>query len=373
MRSVVAVCGDPGGANAVAPVLKLLTRQARVTVRALAYNEARGLWAEQGIAVEDLPSDLSHSAIIDTLREASVGLLLTGTSMNSVELEKQFIAAAHEVGLPSLAVLDFWSNYKSRFSDPNGDLVYLPDRIAIMDDDARTEMIREGIDSTLLVVTGQPAFDSLASDREAFTAERRTLMREELGLGRDDLVVLFASQPLAQVCGVDPSNQRYPGYDERKVAKSLVTALERITDRAERPITLVIRPHPRESLDSFSEYRSDAVRISVSNKGSGREMAMAADLVTGMNTNLLLEACYLGCIVVSLQPGLRLPDVLPTNRSGLSRPVYREEEIEPVLEEMLLHSEARTAAKARLAGLQFDGSAAQRVLELAYRMTGLEV
>lgn len=372
MRSVVAVCGDPGGANAVAPILKLLEHQPRVTVRALAYNEASSLWAEQGIPVQALPSEVSREAIISILSEDSVGLLLTGTSMNSVELEKQFIAASHEVGLPSLAVLDFWSNYRSRFSDSNGNLVYLPDRIAIMDNDARNEMVKEGIDSSLLVVTGQPAFDDLRSFYEAFTTERRLFIREELGLGGDDLVVLFASQPLADLCGTDPSNPRYPGYDERKVLTSLIAALEKIMARVGRPITLVIRPHPRESLHTFSEYGSDSVRISISNKSLGRDVAMAVDLVTGMSTNLLLEACYLGCIVVSLQPGLCLPDVLPSNRSGLSRPVYRDEQLEPVVEEMLIQSEARAAARARLTQLQFDGGAAQRVMDLAYRMGGLE-
>lgn len=372
MRSVVAVCGDPGGANAVAPVLKLLARQARVAIRALAYNEARSLWAEQGIAVEDLPSDISRSDIINTLSEASVGLLLTGTSMNSVELEKQFIAASHQVGLPSLTVLDFWSNYKSRFSDPNGDLVYLPDRIAIMDDDARNEMVREGIDSSLLAVTGQPAFDDLTSYREAFTAQRRTRLRQEFKVGSDDLLVLFASQPLAQVYGADAANPFFLGYDERKVTTALISALEQIAVRADRPITLVLRPHPREGLDSLRDYRSATVHISVSTSGSARDLAMAADLVTGMNTNLLVEACYLGCIVVSLQPGLGRPDALPTNRSGLSRPVYREEDIEPVLEEMLIHSDARAEARAHLTQLQLDGGAAQRVAELAYRIIGLE-
>jgi hypothetical protein len=373
MRSVVAVCGDPGGANAVAPVLKLLAHQARVAVQAFAYNEARSLWAEQGIAFVDLPSDITGSAIINTLSETSVGLLLTGTSMNSVELEKQFIAASHEVGLPSLAVLDFWSNYKSRFSDQNGNLVYLPDRIAIMDEDAGTEMVREGIDASLLTVTGQPAFDDLASYRKAFTGERRTQLRHELKSGSDDLVVLFASQPLARLYGADATNPLYLGYDERKVLTMLIAALERIAERVARPITLVIRPHPRESSDTFAVYRSDVVRISISTNEPARDVAMAVDLVTGMNTNLLVEACYLGCIVVSLQPGLCRPDVLPTNRSGLSRPVYRDEDIEPMLAELLIDGEARAAASARLAEHHFDGGAAQRVAALAYRMIGLEV
>src|SRR5437773_8611144 len=117
MRSVVAVCGDPGGANAVAPVLKLLASEARVAVRALPYNEAISLWTSQGIEIEALPANIQRIDIVEFLRETTIGLLLTGTSMNSLDLEKQFIAASCEIGVPSLAVLDFWSNYRRRFTN----------------------------------------------------------------------------------------------------------------------------------------------------------------------------------------------------------------------------------------------------------------
>src|SRR5437016_260504 len=134
MRSVVAVCGDPGGANAVAPVLQLLVKEARVAVRPMPYNQAVSLWTNHRIKIEPLWPDLDRAGIIELLREPTAAFLLTGTSMNSLEFEKQFIAAAREVGLPSLAVLDFWSNYRRRFSDKDETLIYLPDRIAVIDE-----------------------------------------------------------------------------------------------------------------------------------------------------------------------------------------------------------------------------------------------
>jgi hypothetical protein len=340
----------------------------RVHVRALAYNEACDLWKKKGILVETLPINIKASMILNALRHPSVGLLLTGTSVNSVELEKQFVAAAREVGVPSLAVLDFWSNYSARFSNSNGELVYLPEQVAIMDDDARREMAEEGIDSSRLVVTGHPAFDDLASCRLRFTVAKRAKIREGLGIEPNGLAVLFASQPIAEVYGPDAANPRFLGYDEVKVAKALIRALEGIAVRAARPITLVIRPHPRENLDSLCHYRSDVIRILVSTEGSSRDLAMAVDLVSGMNTNLLVEACYLGCLVVSLQPGLRGRDVLPTNRSGLSQPIYHRDEFEPIIEKILLEKEVRAARLSRVAGFEFEGGAAERVADLAYRM-----
>ena len=101
-------------------------------------------------------------------------------------------------------------------------------------------------------------------------------------------------------------------------------------------------------------------------------LIQSAELVTGMTTVLLVEACYLGCLTVSLQPGLILPDPLPTNRLGISRPVYVEEQMKPVLEGMLLDEATRTEARKRLANFRPSGNASLKVAELAYEMIGME-
>ena len=59
---------------------------------------------------------------------------------------------------------------------------------------------------------------------------------------------------------------------------------------------------------------------------------------------LLVEACLLGCVVLSLQPGLRLADALPTNRWGVSQGVYYEKDIEPALESLLFDEQVRAEA-----------------------------
>ena len=372
MRSVVAVSGDPGGANALAPVLKLLSKQARVAVRAFAYNEAVSLWTNRGIECEPFPTRTDRAAITHLMSESNTGLLLTGTSMNSLEFEKQFVAAARDIGLPSLAVLDFWSNYRRRFSDKNGRLVYLPDRIAVMDEQARRQMMIEGIDPALIIITGHPNFDDLAGARESFTAGVRTRIREVLNVGPEDLLVVFASQPLGQMFGTDESNPMYLGYDEREVLLDLIAALERVATRSGQQVRLVIRPHPRERADSFGEYRSVIIDIVVSTNDSARDMLMAADLVAGMSSNLLVEACYLGCIVVSMQPGLRGADPLPTNREGFSRALYRKDDIEFEIWRLLTDEEARAAMRERLKQLQLAGGATERVVDLIYQMMGVE-
>jgi hypothetical protein len=362
-RRIVAVCGDSGGAAAVAPVIQGLLKGGGTRVTALAYQKAVGKWKDLHIPFSEVLEDLSPEEARRILQDGPTALLLTGTSF-PVKLELLFTKAARELGVPSLAVLDFWSNYGLRFTDPGGVRV-LPDRIAIMDSIAREEMIGEGFEPGRLAVTGQPAYDDLGEWRARFTASRRREVRESFGLGEGAILVLFASQPFSKV-----PFTAYPGYTEHDALAALIPALDQISDEEGRDISLLIRPHPNESPDGFRNYRGRRVKIEVSPEGNGREIAMASDLVTGMTTGLLVEACYLGCLVVSIQPGLRVPDPLPTNRLGVSRAVYSTEEVKPVLHQMLFDEGRREEARQRLSRFQTDGKATERVLRVIRDLTG---
>lgn len=358
---VVAVSGDPGGANALAPVIEFLRQSGHARVEARAYRQACAVWERRGLEFVEL-DERAEPALPD-----STQLLLTSTSLNGVNLEKRYTTAAHAREIPSVAVLDFWSNYGPRFGAEE-ETNALPVRIAIMDAQAREEMLAEGFKAERLVITGQPAFDELLSWRTAWTEDRRREARTRMGVGENELLVVFASQPFSALCRPGAEIFPSPGYDEQIVAALLVQALEKIADESSSRIVLAIRPHPREDAANLHHLHSARIRIRLGNEGDSREAAVAADLVTGMNSALLVEACYLGCLVVSLQPNLKLADALPTNRRGFSRPAYREEEVLPVLREMLLDQEARTSAANRLAHFRPSGDATQRVAELVYSL-----
>ncbi|OIO90062.1 MAG: hypothetical protein AUJ92_19825 [Armatimonadetes bacterium CG2_30_59_28] len=366
--TVAVVCGDPGGANAVLPVLQALRWHGVVRLQLFGYREACSIWEKRGWAHERLLDTTSVEDAQELLENATASFLLTGTSCNDVELEKRFIAAARELGTASLALLDFWSNYTRRFSDAEGNLSYLPNRIAVMDEVAREEMIAEGFPPSLLEITGQPAFDDLVWWRRNFSEMTGTAIRRQLGAGPEDLLVLFASQPLAELYGDDPAHPNYLGYTEESVVRMLVDALDSIATRDGRRVVLAVRPHPREPAGKYTEMKGERVAVVVSTNGEARAVALAADLVVGMNTELLVETCYLGCVTLSLQPGLRRPDMLPTNRSDYSRPVYAAEEIEAVTENLLLNEQTRAAMRKNLENLKTDGLATSRVVDLICQM-----
>lgn len=354
--TILAVAGDPGGANALAPVLRLLSA-GQLRIVACPYREAGKLWTDYGITV----TPIADSNPAEQLRTEDVSLLLTATSMNGLDCEKSYITVARSLGIPSVSVLDFWSHYCERFADSSGALLYVPDRIAVMDHAAREGLLRCGIAAERLVVTGQPAFDALFDCRHRFSSENYSRTRKSLDVAPQAVLVAFLSQPLSETVGV-----KY-GYNELTVLQQLIAALADIQEKRATRLILLVRPHPRENPGKYRDFSQPGLDLRVSNSGDRREVAMAADLVVGMNTVLLFECCLLGCITVSLQPGLIGKDVLPSNHTGWSWPVYNAAQIEPTLERMLFDSNARADAAARLSAITLPSDATRNVVELILR------
>ena len=275
--TIVAVCGDAGGANAVDPVLSLLRADGRYSLQPLAYSQAQSVWAARATSFNPIDESLNINGAVLLLKELNAVLLLTGTSCNSVDLEKIFIAAAKSMGIPSLSVLDFWSNYACRFSDDSGNLAYVPDRIAVMDELAMEEMIKAGVPTGKISVTGQPALDELVKDCRRMTPLRCVDVKVTLGLDPDDLMVLFVSQPIPASLGEGfPSSRIDPGYSRLSVLDLLVPALDRIAQRRSSKLALVIRPHPRECLSGLERWRVKTIKLDESGEGVGRDVVQAA-------------------------------------------------------------------------------------------------
>jgi hypothetical protein len=94
-------------------------------------------------------------------------------------------------------------------------------------------------------------------------------------------------------------------------------------------------------------------------------MALAADLIVGMDSEFLVETCLLGKVTVSLQPNLmNMEDSLPTNRMGVSLAVYQAEEIEAVIEKSLFDTSTRHELMQRLKQFRLEPNGSRKVADL---------
>lgn len=366
MPAVVSACGDAGGAAALAPVLERLVKEGRVSVESYAYGQGIEVLARSGLIPRAVPANADADWCDSALLQHQPALMLVATSHNDQNHEKTFVAAARKRGIPSMALLDFWTNGRARFCDPAGRLLYVPDRIAVMDTAARHSLIAEGLPRDAIVVTGHPGLDALMERKGQLTSTGRYAAGRASETRRCDVRVLFVSQPLREIhraCAAD-----LLGYDEQSVLDDVIDALELVARRSRIDVTLIIRPHPRESIDAYAGRDSDVIRVVVSKQGDARATALDADLVVGMTSMLLVEACYLGRPVVSIQPNRRQFGALPSQVLNRITAVYRREDIAAALERLSADPHEREIAASRAAAIEWAAPATPRVIDCVYAM-----
>ncbi|QDQ28907.1 hypothetical protein FNU76_22545 [Chitinimonas arctica] len=328
------VAGDPGGGNAMVPVIEAL-QAAGWPHRLYAYAESARLWRERGWPV----ADAAQVALGDSRA------VLCASSVNAGMHELDWILAAQGAGLPCLALLDFWSNYRARFL--RAGQLCLPDLIAVPDGLAHDEMVAAGFPAESLLICGQPALDKVARHGGMLTPARRSALRTACGVADGQALLLFVSQPLRLLA---TQLKEPPAIDEAAALRDVEAALASLG----RPLALRVKPHPREDPADFAGIGAIWPDTRLAPEALAHDLLVASDMVVGIHSMLLLEACYLGCRVLSYQPGRPASDPLPSNRSGLSRRCDDPAELAAMLAGML---DAPPPAPPAL-----DGKSAQRVL-----------
>ncbi len=300
--SILTIAGDPGGAAAIAPVIHELLAMGKANLRVLGYRQAPEIFSRRGIECETLPDSTTYRDCLQILYEHRIEVLLSATSVNATDLEQKFFASAREAGVPTLAVLDFWANYRRRFEDDQGKL-NLPDRIAVMDDRALGAMEALGFPLEKLVVTGQPAFDPLIAMTREQKARRRNSCRDKMGLSSEEKLIVFMSQPLADFFSKFPPEGGHPGYTEQTAGLDLVRVLTKLqSDSAVPSFRLCINPHPRENADAWNSLPDAPFSVMKAEGFASHDLGLAADLVVGIHSMILLECAILGIPVVSYVP-----------------------------------------------------------------------
>jgi len=287
---------DAGGAHAIVPVVVAL-KAAGVDVIVRADGPAADICASRGIATS------TRTAFAE-----GADAYIFGTSAGETIEKAIFLSVQGR--MPTVAVLDYWSNYAVRFSRRDRDFAYLPDRICVMDDIARDEMIAEGFDPARIVVTGNPHFDHFA---DAITSDREDAKR-----------LLFISQPLS-VMAREPGYAAYP-FDEFTALADVVAACKIVLPE----YRLAIRSHPKERAGKYKRVLDD--RVALAKEATLEQALSRSGLIVGMNSVVLLQAVAAGKPVLSYEPGLKGPDPLVSNRLGVTRSVHSSAELADALE-----------------------------------------
>lgn len=308
---------DPGGINAILPIyefVKSMNDEATFYVPMERLQYAKN--ANASIRAIDMPIGQGNCmSIKEIIRGVNPDILITGTSGLS-RLELHAWDCAREEGILSIAILDFWGNYKQRFKKQvnqiynvddtvnESDCVY-PEYIFAMNKQAKDEMIRQGIPHERIIVTGNPHFIALSLKRDLLDANSTS--------------VVLMSEPLDSLYR---TQQNY-GFDEYSVLK-IVRDWQVRTNLYQQ---VSLKAHPKQVLDFTEVFEG----FTLDKSSNGLEVILKSKIVMGTLTTALIEALILGKYVCSIIPNPDFNKYSPLHQLGFSLCASNVSQIEWVL------------------------------------------
>lgn len=335
MKKILLFARDPGGANAVIPLIQPLREKYTLSVygKDTAYEKLKKEYGKTIGLMEDI-SEISLEDIVCWIKKIKPDFVITGTSADDMA-EKYIWKACEKEGIPSLAILDQWVNYGIRFSaysvseldqyEIEKQHYYFPSKIIVMDEYAKCEMIKEGLDENRIIVAGQPHFDMLRDKYDKLVTEYSK-----------ELQLIFVSEPIEKVYKETTQGSHYWGYTEKTVFLQVQKTLIDLSKEYNQKVCLTIRLHPKENKDSFDKLirNTENYHVVVDADASALQLIKNADCIIGMSSMFLLEAVVCGKPIISVQIGLLKENPLILARKGMLETVTRKEELPCMLEKI---------------------------------------
>jgi hypothetical protein len=291
---------DAGAAAFIAPLIQPL-RDAGLNIRVYATATASNRLKEWGIEYHLLKSTDSAQELL-----SDVDLVATGTAINARTMGLALIDEARLRGIPSVGLVDSHQHMEWRFRGETLDpLAHRPDWVLLPDSAAHDHARELGFPLDGLVICGHPSLDRVrALAQDPAVTNSAQIKRRDLTNGLAEPIVLFVTEPSVNVYGGsferDPA-YTLPGRPNRKFRTDIV--LDEFLDaiaKLQMPVCTVLRPHPATSDPEISAHVGLFDRLDRS--ADVHSLVLAADLVVGMTSILLVESVLMGRPTLSIVP-----------------------------------------------------------------------
>lgn len=295
-KIILTVCRDSGAANAFSFFIKNWDID-EIDLYNLCIGEAAKIFESNGVEIhKNYRTDISLEEIKRLFDNINPVAVLLGSSLDSWT-ERSVCLEAKKRNIFSLGYVDWWSNFGSRFSTPKtNDLSYLPDQIAVVDEDAKNGCTSDAIPEDILRKVGNPYWDHLANVKDSILKAGQDV-RKILGIPANNKVVLVISSIIRHL-DLDL------GFDENDLWKN-VSPLP-LKSETGTSLSWTVKPHPKEDIKDLKQIlKEHQADIQILENFSSLEAVAAADYVIGMCSSLLFEAAVLGKKIVSFMPGLK--------------------------------------------------------------------
>ncbi len=326
-ESVVIALGSEayGSAYTLAPVAEVLMERLDVELHVAVSGSAMDVFGERfrtRLKHFDEPDKTKQN--LDTMVEEWIveikpDVVLSGLTGPLDRLDFAMQRAAKKRGIKTVAVLDSWTRLSERLSDPDRDSpqAYLPDKYGIPDFTTALEYANLGVDKSHLQLVGHPLHNDLKRMIQQWRLIRDRSRRWMEVDPNMDLVVFF-SEPLADQIedGIIPN----PGYNEFDALNTTASGLARLYRKHACVLAVKEQAEQRSFGDRLQGGELGGVRvIDITDSPLNEfEWLLAADVIVGMSSPMLVHSACVGMHTIVMQPNLiRRNDRNPLTRRGL--------------------------------------------------------
>jgi hypothetical protein len=366
--SVLIFVEDPGAANYVASLPGILEQTSHIRSSVLARGLATVQLGSLNTDFQTLADDVSVEAIIG---DQLPNLIIVGTSENRESLGLALIDFGNENNIPTIGVVDGPANPEHRFSGVTANpRNHEPEFVIVPNDQTRQALVALGYRTDNVINCGHPHYDFVREERRRLEVANRDELRHNQNLGpatNQDIVVFCAELSGGLAPQQYQRSQEYTMSGNAKHSERTQIVLDEflgaIDGQKTRPY-LVLRLHPKNNQEEFTEYLSSFDQISEG--GSSLELVFCADLVVGMTSIILIEAALLGRPTISITPRSLERDWLPTIGLGITTSCTNRGE----LVEALGKSPTETAPDDKILAFGLPAQSAEKVCQLITSVLG---
>ena len=242
------------------------------------------------------------ATLIDAfLSERRISAVLTGVTDIDDDTDTLIWRQARARHILACAFIDRPIALKNRFRTKDGETVY-PDFIFALDESGKKDLLAMDAPAAVLRISGNLHLRRWLKQARSIPADRLAKIRAAWGVGNKQRAILFVSECAREM----EKYGRASGYDELKELERLINILKRkpgvagLNENGDVSV-LVIRPHPRDTVGKYDEYKSEQeLRVRIDAQCSAEEAVLAADYIVGLNSALLYEAQALQKPVASM-------------------------------------------------------------------------
>ena len=173
-----------------------------------------------------------QASISENYLVEGIKLVITGTILGD-GLDKELINHARLNEIPSISIVEHWTNFKNRFIESNGKYIY-PDYIFLNDLYAMKKAKMERLPEDKLVIVGNPVLEEI--QKKDYSLKSSNINEHTL---------LFISEDLTKYG---------PSLDNRILGFNQFDVLSDILKFSEGNWNIKIKLHPSENEAMYSEY-----------------------------------------------------------------------------------------------------------------------